>query len=123
MIHKPSRLLGHADVFSQLDRGNALLVGSNQIDGEKPLAKGNLGILEDSPYLDAKASAASGALVIAIILEVVNLRRPAVRAECTVTPTNRAKMVNTTLFVGEHFHHFNEGLELLNHGLASLTPP
>ena len=55
----------------------------------------------------------------AIIREVVNLGRFAVRAESAVLPADRGEMVDRCLLVRDRGHHLKDGVELLHGGFLA----
>ena len=61
--HEPGRLIGDAEHPVELVGGDALLGGAHKMQGQKPLAEGDMAILKDSPDRDRELLLAFLALV------------------------------------------------------------
>lgn len=120
---EPRRLLRDLDVLGELSGGDAFGMACHHPDCHEPLAKRQLGVLEDRANLDGEPLAAVAALVGALIREVVNLSAAAVGAICAILPADGAKMVDAHLLVREGFHHLHQAIELLDHGRTLLMQP
>ena len=55
----------------------------------------------------------------ALVREVIDARRVAVRAESVVLPSYRGEVVYRRLFVGKRVHHLDEGIEVLHGGFLA----
>lgn len=122
MQHEPRRLLRDLDILRQLRAGDALFVRRDKPNGDEPLPERNFRVLEDCSDLDRKPLAAVAALVSALVAEMVDLRRAAVRAIGASFPPDRPEMVDCRLFVRERLSQFKQAVELLKHGVSPVTP-
>lgn len=114
--HEPSGFLRHAKVFSELRAGDALLVRSDKPDREHPRTQRDFAVLKDRADLDGEPLATVAALVSAVVREVIDAGRFAVRAKRAVLPADRPEMVDCGLLVGDCGHHLKDGVELLHGG-------
>lgn len=116
--------LRHLDVAGECGAGHAFFVRRDQPDRHEPFAQRDFAVLEDRSDLYREALFAVAALVIALVGEVVNLGRSAMRAMgalVVLAPTDAAQMINGRLFIGEGFHHLEQAVELHRHGRRSIA--
>ena len=103
MKDKPGAFLRNFEVAGERRAGDPLLVRGHKPDRRKPLAERELRVLEDGSDLDRKALLAISALVGALVAEVHDALRIAVRAKCPILPPDRGQVVNRRLLVREGF--------------------
>ena len=86
MQHEPCRLLRDAYLFRQLQRGDALACGYEQVHGIEPLVQGDVAALEDRACTDCEINLAGVAAVEATLARGDVLFRFAGRAGNAVRP-------------------------------------
>jgi hypothetical protein len=109
--NEPSRLLGNAEVFAQLDGGNALFVGRNKVDRKEPFLERNFAVFKDAPDFGGELLPAVSTLVMNPVGEREDLTASAMRAIDTVFPTHCLEMFQTGLLVGKLFEKLNHVTE------------
>ena len=83
----PSRLVGHFDGPLELKGGYALLGFTHQVNGDKPLPEGQMGIVHNSSGGDGELIAASVAVELPTSLNLGYAEGPAPEAGYAVRPT------------------------------------
>jgi len=102
MQHEPRRPLPDADLFRQLQAGNSLAGGQQQIHDVKPLVQRNVAALEYSARAHGKVLLALIAPKEASLARCNALAKAADRARRTIRPKLAFKVGPGCLFVGKH---------------------
>src|SRR5208282_4429165 len=88
--HEPSGLLGNANLFPELQTGDALAIGNEQIHRVEPLMEGNVAALEDRACTDGEIEGTGIAAIEANLgLLADAFTALALRAESAVRPETR----------------------------------
>ena len=106
MAQKPRRFVGDAKHPRHLQSAHALLTGTEQMDGLKPLGQWDVRPLEDRACPHRTLLAATVALVEAspLTVQLRDLVELAERALCAIRPAERLKMGYCVLF--NHNHNY-----------------
>src|SRR5208282_5430781 len=101
--HEPSGLLGNANLFPELQTGDAFACGYEQIHGVEPLVQGNMGPLEDRACTDREIEGTGIAAIEANLrLFPDALTALTLRAERSVRPEPRFQIETRRLRRREH---------------------
>src|SRR5208282_6491537 len=113
--HEPSGLLGNTDLFAELQAGDALACGYEQVHRIEPLVKGNVAALEDRACADREIQLAGVAAIEANLWLLADAFTAfALRAERAVRPEARFQIKPRRLSGREHL----EKLECADCALA-----
>src|SRR5208282_5220233 len=101
--HEPSGLLGNTDLFAELQAGDALACGYEQVHRIEPLVKGNVAALEDRACADREIQLAEIAAIEANLWLLADAFTAfALRAERAVRPEARFQIKPRRLSGREH---------------------
>src|SRR5262249_2031840 len=100
-VHVPRRVLVDFDVAGELARAEALLGVEHQDDGQKPLLKVQMGVVEDRIDRDAERCVTGVAVVAPVVLGLSDAVRRAVGADRTPAPADALDMGETGGFSWE----------------------
>src|SRR5208282_4632810 len=101
--HEPSGLLGNTDLFAELQAGDALACGYEQVHRIEPLVKGNVAALEDRACADREIQLAGVAAIEANLWLLADAFTAfALRAERAVRPEARFQIKPRRLSGREH---------------------
>jgi hypothetical protein len=112
VIHEPRRLLGDADMLGQLDAGNALAGGGNQVNGDEPLAERHFAGPEYRTGLDGEVLFAFGATIPLAVGERVNFLVAAVWAVFAVAKANPREIISAGLLVVKVYHELRQRFKI-----------
>ena len=87
--HEPSRLLSDADLLAELQAGDALAGGHEQVHRQNPLIEGNVRPLKDGASADCEVLLAGIAAIEALRARSDALRLLAMRADGPTRPAAR----------------------------------
>lgn len=116
MQDEPRGLLRDVQVLGQLRAGDTFLVARDQPDRHEPLAQREFRVRKNGADLDREPAFAVAALVRLPIREMIDASAAAVGAELAIAPADCPQVVDASLLVLGGFHHFEEAVELLDHG-------
>src|SRR6266567_1273924 len=118
--HEPSGLLGNADLFPELQTGDALPSGNEQVHGIEPFVERDVAALEDRPCTDRKIKG-TGIAAIEANLGLLSdaLTALALRAERAIRPEPGFEVDSRRLSGREHL----EQLESADRRFAHLSSP
>lgn len=111
VVHEPSGLLGYAYLLRKLYGANAFLACCEEVNGDEPFSKRELGLPKKGSGLDGEILLAGGAAIPLSVLEAVNLLVATVWAEIAIQEPNGLEIGSALLLSRESVYECSKVFE------------